>query len=193
MSKVIGYARVSTEDQNPERQLEGLELDKKFVDYASAKCRKRPQLEAMLEYVRDGDMVVVHSMDRLARNLRHLREIVDELIAKDIKVKFIKENLEFTGADSAMSNLLLSLMGSFSEFEYAFIKERQREGIAAAKKRGAYKGRPRIKDTPDKIERIRELLRDTRMSKTRIAEEVGISRYTLYTYIKQYNLLDGQP
>lgn len=139
--KKIGYIRVSTYEQNPERQLEGIILNKKFIDKASGKDTARPQLEAMLDYVRDGDTVVVHSMDRLARNLDDLRKLVIFLTEQQIRVEFIKEGLTFTGNDSPISKLLLSVMGSFAEFERTLIKERQMEGIALAKKRGAYKGR----------------------------------------------------
>jgi len=93
--------------------------------------------------VRDGDTVIVHSMDRLARNLDNLRRLVRVLTAKGVRVQFVKEQLTFTGNDTAMANLLLSVMGAFAEFERALIGERQREGIALAKKRGAYRGRKR--------------------------------------------------
>jgi len=179
--KRIGYIRVSTTDQNPDRQLEGIQLDKKFIDYASAKSTNRPNLKVMLEFVREDDIVIVHSMDRLARNLKDLKQIVDELIGRNIKVKFIKENLEFTGENSPMSNLLLHVMGAVAEFEYSFIKERQREGIEVAKKQGKFRGTTK-KLNAEKIETLkRELL--TRKSKSQIAADLGISRFTLYRYI----------
>src|SRR5918911_952343 len=143
----IGYIRVSTIDQHVERQLEGIPLDRTFIDKASGKDTKRPQLDLMLSYARDGDTVVVHSMDRLARNLDDLRRIVHTLTGKGVKVEFIKEHLTFTGEDSPMAGLLLSVMGAFAEFERALIKERQREGIALAKRRGAYKGRKKSLST----------------------------------------------
>ena len=142
--KLIGYIRVSSELQNTDRQLEGIKLHKVFTDKLSGKSTNRPALLEMLAYVRDGDTIIVHSMDRLARNLDDLRKIVRELTAKQIKVKFIKEALEFTGDDTAMSNLLLSVMGAFAKFERSLIKERQMEGIALAKKRGVYKGRKKL-------------------------------------------------
>jgi len=101
-----------------------------------AKDVNRPQLKQMLEYVREGDLVIVHSMDRLARNLDDLRRTVNGLTARGVKVQFEKENLIFTGEDSPMSNLLLSLLGAVAEFERALIRERQKEGIAVAKKNG---------------------------------------------------------
>jgi DNA invertase Pin-like site-specific DNA recombinase len=128
--------RVSTIEQNLERQLEGIKLDRSFIDKVSGKSVERPALQEMLAYVRDGDTVIVHSMDRLARNVDDLRQIVNDLTAKQVKVRFIKEALEFIGEDSLISNLLLSVMGAFAEFERTLIKERQMEGIELAKKRG---------------------------------------------------------
>jgi len=128
----IGYVRVSSFDQNPERQLENISLNKVFTDKASGKDTKRPELEALLAFVREGDTVVVHSMDRLARNLDDLRRLVQMLTKRGIRIEFVKEGLHFTGEDSPMANLLLSVMGAFAEFERALIRERQREGLALA-------------------------------------------------------------
>ena len=127
----IGYIRVSTLDQHIEHQLDGIEVDKTFTDKASGKDTKRPQLELMMSFVRNGDTVIVHSMDRLARNLDDLRRIVQTLTGKGVRIEFVKEQLSFTGEDSPMANLMLSVMGAFAEFERALIKERQREGIMA--------------------------------------------------------------
>ena len=137
----IGYVRVSTLDQNEKRQLEGLVLDLVFMDKASGRDTARPELTELLRFARDGDTVVVHSMDRLARNLDDLRALVQGLTRKGVRVEFVKESLVFTGEDSPMANLMLSVMGAFAEFERSLIRERQREGIALAKQRGAYKGR----------------------------------------------------
>ena len=134
----IGYIRVSSYEQNPERQLDGVALDHAFTDRASGKDVQRPQLEALMRFVGQGDTVVVHSMDRLARNLDYLRRLVSTLTERGICIEFIKEQLTFTGEDSPMANLMLSVMGAFAEFERALIRERQREGIALAKQRGAY-------------------------------------------------------
>ena len=131
----IGYIRVSSFDQNPERQLEHEHLDSTFSDKASGKDVYRPQLKELLLFAREGDIVVVHSMDRLARNLDDLRTLVKNFTQRGISIQFIKEGLTFTDEDSPMSNLLLSVMGAFAEFERALIKERQREGIEIAKKR----------------------------------------------------------
>ena len=139
----IGYVRVSTFDQNVDRQLEGQSLDRTFTDKASGKDVNRPQLEALLTFAREGDTVVVHSMDRLARNLDDLRKLVQGLTKRGIRIEFEKESLSFSGEDSPMANLMLSVMGAFAEFERALIRERQREGIAIARQRGAYRGRKR--------------------------------------------------
>lgn len=178
----IGYIRVSSLDQSFERQLEGMDLDEVFTDKASGKDTKREQLEAMLKFARKGDSIHVHSMDRLARNLDDLRKIVKELNEKGISIQFVKEQLTFTGEDSPMANLMLSVMGAFAEFERSLIKERQREGISLAKKRGAYKGRKRSLSLDD----IKELkIRSAQgESKTKIAQDFGISRETLYQYLK---------
>jgi DNA invertase Pin-like site-specific DNA recombinase len=117
MSKKIGYIRVSSFEQNPERQVEGMALDKVFLDKASGKDMQRPELKALLDYVRDGDHVFVHGMDRMARNLDDLRGIVMQLNQRQVAVHFIKEQLTFNGEDALMSTLLLSIMGAFAEFE----------------------------------------------------------------------------
>ncbi len=180
--KRVGYIRVSTIDQNEVRQLEGFDLDKRFTDKASGKDTKRPQLQAALDYLRDGDVLLVHSMDRLARNLDDLRKIVLGLTDRGVSVEFMKEKLSFTAEENAMSKLLLSVMGAFAEFERSLIKERQREGIALAKKAGVYKGRKPALTR----ERARELARRARTGEKRsaLAREFGISRETLYQYLR---------
>jgi DNA invertase Pin-like site-specific DNA recombinase len=178
----IGYIRVSTLEQHEERQLEGIELAKTFVDKASGKDTKRPQLELLMSFVRSGDTVVVHSMDRLARNLDDLRRIVQTLTSRGVRIEFVKEHLSFTGDDSPMASLMLSVMGAFAEFERALLQERQREGIALAKKRGAYKGRKKSLSEAEVV-KLRERL-TTGLSKAQVAREFGVSRETLYQYLK---------
>jgi DNA invertase Pin-like site-specific DNA recombinase len=178
--KRVGYIRVSTLYQNTERQLDGVELDKTFTDKASSKDTKRPELQAAIEYLRDGDVLVVHSMDRLARNLDDFRRIVSELTGQGVVIEFTKERLTFTSEDIALSKLLLSLMGAFAEFERSLLKERQREGIAVAKRTGVYKGRkPSL--TPERVAELR-----TRVAggekRAALAREFGISRETTYGY-----------
>ncbi len=133
----IGYVRVSHLDQNPGRQLEHVAVDRVFTDTASGRDVRRPGLAGLLSFVRDGDTVVVHSMDRLARNLEDLRRLVRTIAERGARVEFVSEGLVFGGQDSPLATLLLSVMGAFAEFERAVIRERQREGIALAKKRGS--------------------------------------------------------
>ena len=178
----IGYIRVSTLDQNPDRQLEGAQVSKVFTDKASGKDMQRPQLDALLGYIREGDTLVVHSMDRLARNLDDLRRLVQQLTGRGVRIEFIKEGLTFTGEDSPMANLLLSVMGAFAEFERELIRERQREGIALAKQRGAYRGRKPALSNAEATELRRRA--EAREPKAALAREFGISRATLYEYLR---------
>ena len=179
----VGYLRVSALDQKEVRQLDGLELDKRFTDKVSGKDRNRPHLEQMIDFVREGDTVFCHSMDRLARNLDDLRLLVKKLTSKGVKVCFVKESLTFTGEDSPMANLLLSVMGAIAEFERELIKERQREGIAIAKKRGAYAGRKRTLTTAQAVVLLERIAAGE--SKTKLASELGVSRNTIYMYVSR--------
>ena len=178
----IGYVRVSTQDQNVERQLDGHQLEQVFTDKASGKDAERPQLEALLKYARQGDTVFVHSMDRLARNLDDLRRIVSQLTARGVKVQFLKESLIFTGEDSPMATLMLSVMGAFAEFERSLIRERQREGIALAKARGVYKGRKNSLAAAD-VGKIKDRIA-AGVPKAQVARDLGVSRETLYKYLR---------
>ena len=183
----IGYVRVSTFEQNPDRQIEALKVDKLFVDKASGKDRNRPQLDALIDYVREGDTIVVHSLDRLGRNLDDLRQLVNGFTEQGIKVEFVKDNLTFTNEKSSMSLLLLSVMGAFAEFERAKIKERQMEGIVIAKKKGVYKGRKKSltqQQTDDIVARVK-----SGEKKAKIARKFGISRETLYQYLRKNEAL----
>lgn len=181
----IGYIRVSTFDQNPERQLEGIQVDRTFTDKASGKDVHREQLEVLMTFVRTGDTVVLHSMDRLARNLDDLRRIVQFFTKNGVRIEFIKENLTFTGEDSPMANLMLSVMGAFAEFERALIRERQREGIVLAKQRGAYRGRKRALSDTDIVALKSRVAAGEK--KAQIARDFGISRETLYQYLRMMN------
>ena len=178
----LGYVRVSSFDQNSERQLEHVHVDKRFTDQASGKDTQRPALEALLAFVREGDTVVVHSMDRLARNLDDLRRLVQQLTGRGVHIEFIKEHLTFTGEDSPMATLMLSVMGAFAEFERALIHERQREGIALAKQRGAYRGRKKALS----LERLADLRRRAAAGepKAELARAFRISRETVYQYLR---------
>lgn len=177
--EVIGYVRVSAVDQNTARQLDGVALDKVFTDKASGKDTNRPELERALEYVRDGDTLVVHSMDRLARSLPDLRRLVDELTSFGVTVQFVKENLTFTSDSSdPCAVLLLSVMGAVAEFERALTLERQREGIALAKERGVYKGRKPVLTDAQAAEVAARLAAGE--SATALAREYRVSRATVY-------------
>lgn len=184
--QTVGYIRVSTLEQNTERQLEGVAVDKTFTDKASGKDTERPQLAAALEYVREGDTLVCHSMDRLARNVEDLRRLVRELTARGVAVQFVKESLTFTGEDSPMANLLLTMLGAVAEFERSLIKERQLEGIAIAKAKGVYKGRkPAL--SPERAGALRAKdAENGGRGRTALAKEFGISRETLYQYLRMH-------
>jgi DNA invertase Pin-like site-specific DNA recombinase len=179
----VGYIRVSSLDQNPERQLERVPVDRLFIDFASGKDAQRPELDSMRSFVREGDAVVVHSMDRLARNLDDLRLIVHKLTERGVRIEFVKEGLTFTGEDSPMANLMLSVMGAFAEFERSLIRERQREGITLAQQRGAYRGRKKSLG-PDKILDLRRRVASGE-TKAQVARDFGISRETLYHYLAE--------
>lgn len=146
-----------------------------------AKNLARPQLQAALEFCREGDTLVVHSMDRLARNLADLRKLVTDLTARAVAVEFVKEHLTFTGEDSPMANLLLSMLGAVAEFERALILERQREGIAIAKAEGKYKG-GQFKLSGARAAELRKCA--AKENKAALAREFGISRQSLYSYLK---------
>jgi DNA invertase Pin-like site-specific DNA recombinase len=179
----VFYMRVSSTDQNEARQYQGLTAanglpDRSFIDQASGRDTARPELAAMRLYVREGDTLAVYSMDRLARNVDDLRRLVAELTGRGVRVQFIREALTFTGEDSPMANLLLSVLGAVAQFERDLIRERQREGIALAKTRGVYKGRPPSLSA----ERREELTARMRAGESRaaLAREFKISRQHVY-------------
>lgn len=178
----IGYVRVSTLDQNTERQLDGIELDRTFTDKASGKDTQRPQLKAALEYARDGDTLLVHSMDRLARNAEDLLRIVRELTGRGVSVVFVKNQLTFSGKADPMATLMLTMLAAFHAFERELIRERQREGIAIAKAKGVYKGRKRALSSEETMQLV-ELARNG-LPKADLARSYGISRETLYQYLR---------
>ena len=178
----IAYVRVSAIDQNVERQLDGVEVDRTFTDKASGKDTQRPQLQAALEYARDGDTLLVHSMDRLARNAEDLLRIVRELTARGVSVEFVKNRLTFSGKADPMGKLMLTMLAAFGEFERELIRERQREGIAIAKAKGVYKGRKKAL-AKEQLQELVELARSG-MPKAELARSYGISRETVYQYLR---------
>jgi DNA invertase Pin-like site-specific DNA recombinase len=180
----VGYIRVSSYGQNTDRQLVGIELDKAFEEKASAKDTKRPQLQACLEWLREGDTLHVHSIDRLARNLEDLLNLVKQLTSKGVTVNFHKENLVFDGNDNPMQRLMLQLLGSVSEFERSLINERRREGMAQAKAKGKQIGAKR-KLSGDDVKSIKQRLAcgETKLS---LASEYGVTRQTLYSALERF-------
>ncbi len=177
----VGYIRVSTVDQNTVRQLDGIELDKTYSEYASGKDTNREQLKALIDYVREGDTVHIHSIDRLARNLADLKELISLLNNKGVSVHFHKEGMKFNGDKTdSMTNLLFNILGSFAEFERELMLERQREGIAKAKEEGKYKGRTKsVDDTA-----IREAMKKEGASYRKVAKELNVSLSTVQRAMK---------
>jgi len=174
----VAYIRVSSVDQKTDRQLAGESFDQEFEDKASAKDTKRPQLQAMLEYVRAGDRVIVHSIDRLARNLADLEQLIAQLNEKGVTVEFRKESLIFAGGNDAMQTLMLQMMGAFAQFERSMISERQKEGIAAAKSRGQHMGRPSELDA----KQLKSLKAKRKAGKAvrELQDEFNLSRASVY-------------
>ncbi|WP_321403846.1 recombinase family protein [Maridesulfovibrio sp.] len=181
MSQRIGYIRVSSLLQNTERQLNEIELDKIFKDKVSGKDTNRPALTECLEYLRKGDSLHVHSIDRLARNLKDLQDIVESLSARGISVHFHKENLTFDGQVSSLQKLMFQMLGAFGEFERNLIRERQAEGIAIAKQAGKYKGRKKALSS-SQVSEIQERM-NAGEKVTHLANEYGVSRQTIYKNI----------
>ncbi len=182
----IGYIRVSTAEQNTARQLDGVTLDKVFEDHASGKDIVRPQLTACLQYVREGDTLHLHSIDRLARSLIDLQRTVDELVGRGVTVVFHKENLSFAAGsldngEAGTQRLMLQMMGAFAEFERNLIKDRQREGVALAKAAGKYRGRQRVLSTAQ-FEEIKDRLREGE-TVTALAREFNVCRHTIHKYL----------
>lgn len=183
--KAIGYVRVSSVDQNSARQLDGVTLDRLFEDKASGSASdNRKALQECLRYLRDGDVLHVHSIDRLARNLLDLRKLIADLTGRGVEVQFHKEGLRFAGnAEDPMQRLMLQMMGAFAEFERSMIRERQREGIQAAKARGQQLGRkPAL--SPEQVAEVRAR-RSGGESAVALAREFGVSRATLYSYLSE--------
>ena len=174
----IAYTRVSSLDQNTDRQLAntGITFDKIFEDKTSGKDTNRPALKACLEFLRDGDTLHVHSIDRLARSLQDLQKLVDDLVAKGVTVRLHKENMTFQngGTNDPLGKLLFQILGSFAEFERSVIRERQREGIEKAKAAGRYShGKGGRKQTIDR-EQVKAL-REQGVAFRKIAEQIGCS------------------
>jgi DNA invertase Pin-like site-specific DNA recombinase len=185
--QVIGYVRVSSAEQNPDRQSIGIrealgrEPDRWFTDHASGASTGRPALTALLAHVRDEDTVFVTSMDRLARSVVDLEQLVTRLTEEGVTVRFLKEGLTFRSTTHAdpLAVFQLQILGAVAQLERALIRDRQREGIAAAKARGVYRGQRR-RLTPAQIEAAAEQIR-AGIPKTVLARRLGVARQTLYT------------
>lgn len=177
--QIVGYIRVSSQGQNTERQLADVALDKEFIEVMSGKsANDREKLREAIEYVREGDTFAVHSIDRLARNLRDLQDIIHELLKKGVSVCFIKENLFFTANADPMATLMLQMIGAFAEFERSMIRSRQKEGIEMAKKNGRKLGR-KTKINKEVKKEVGSL-REQGTSIRQIAIKMNLSRATIY-------------
>ena len=180
----IGYARVSSKDQNLDRQLAALKKEKVFrvfTDTVSGSSTQRPGLDGALNYVRAGGQLIVVSMDRLARSLIDLHRLVDDLTERGVSVKFLKEGQVYSQDSTPVAKLMLGLLGSVAEFERSIIRERQAEGIAKAKARGVYKGRAKVLNE-EQIMQAREWV-SAGIPKAEVARRLGIGRTTLYKYL----------
>lgn len=187
-TQTVGYVRVSSDDQNLARQLEAIgEVDRVFSDKVSGGSRdSRVALDECIKYIRDGDTVRVASMDRLARSLRDMRDIVDEVIAKGAAVHFIKEGQTYSpDTNDALSQLMLHMLAAFAEFERALIRERQAEGIRIAKAEGRYRGRARKLNAPQ-LDEARKLI-SAGIPKAEVARRFGVDRSTLHRSLEGRN------
>lgn len=186
--KCIGYKRVSTSEQNPESQLNNFPLDKIFTDIETGYSTKnRKELKNLMDYVREDDIVFVECMDRLGRNGYDLDQIVEFLLKKGVQIQFVREGIVLGKKNDLMSKLAYDMMKSFIHFFSQLAKERQRIGIDKAKKDGKYKGRQK-KLNKEKIEFLKKEIQTTRKSKSKIAQELGVSRATIYYYLKELNI-----
>lgn len=181
----IAYVRVSTVEQNEGRQVEGLKkynIDKWFIEKVSGKDTKRTQLKAMIDFARDGDLIYVHSLDRLARSTKDLLNIVEELQAKGIHLVSSKESID---TSTATGKLMLTMIGAIAEFERANLLERQKEGIAIAKKEGKYMGRKSI-DYPSDWNEVYDKYKTRELTGTKAMELLKLKRNTFYKLVKEF-------
>lgn len=179
----VGYIRVSSYEQNPARQevlMKELGVEKLFLDKLSGKDTKRPQLQAMLEYVREGDTVVIESLSRLGRSVKDLIEINEELTKKGVALESKKEKLETL---TASGRLMFNVIASIAQFEREIMLERQREGIAIAKAAGKYKGRKEI-EKPENWDSVIERWKVRELTSAKAMEELGLKRTTFYKLLK---------
>ena len=188
----VAYKRVSTAEQNTARQLDNMTFDKVFEDKVSGKDTNRPKLQAMLEYgLREGDELYIHSLDRLGRNTADLIELMNQLRAKGVTVKFVKQGLEFKpDINNLMNDLMFTMLAAFSQFERELMLERQREGIAKAKEDGKYKGRPLSKNVDR--EGILKALQEG-ISFRKVAKKFDVSLSTVQRVLKEVEEKEPKP
>ena len=181
---IFNYIRVSTISQNTDRQLVGVSCDREFTEKVSAKDMERPQLQAMLSTLRQGDMVNVHELSRLARNTKDLLGIVEQILGLGASIKFHKENMTFNSGESqdAFQQLMLTMLGAIAQFERNLLLERQREGIAIAKAKGRYKGK-QSRFNNDEIQKMKERFAKPETNKSALARELGVTRQHLYRLV----------
>ena len=181
---IVGYVRVSSVDQNEARQMvtmNNYKVEKIYQEKVSAKDTNRPKLKEMLEFIREGDIVVIHDFSRLARSTKDLLEIVENLNNRGITLISAKENID---TSTATGKLMLTMIGAINEFERANLLERQREGIAIAKEQGKYKGRKEVKI--DNFEYHYNRYMNREVNKSQLARELNISRPTLDKLIEEH-------
>ena len=182
MTTLIGYARVSTTDQNPELQIDALKAvgcQRVFTDKASGSLQSRPQLDRMLDHLREGDVVVVWRLDRLGRSMKHLIELIDVLEARGVGFRSLTENIDTT---TTGGKLIFHIFGALADFEKELIRERTHAGLAAARARGRVGGRP-AKMTPEKVKVAREMYDSKEYTVEAIAKTIGVSRKTVYRHL----------
>ena len=185
---IFNYIRVSTASQNTERQLAGIPCDREFIEKASAKDTERPQMLSMLSMLRQGDIVNVHELSRLARNTKDLLDIVEQILEKGASIHFHKENMSFIGGEKQdpFQQLMLTMLGAIAQFERNLMLERQREGIAIAKAKGKYKGK-RSRFNAKDIQIMKQRFHDPKTNKSALAREYGITRQHLYRLVATEN------
>lgn len=182
----IAYVRVSTVDQNEGRQIQALEkhgIDKWFIEKVSGKSMNRPQLQAMLDFARDGDTIYIHDLSRLGRNTADLLNITEQLQGKGIHLVSNKENID---TSTATGKLMFTMIAAIAEFERTNLKERQREGIAVAKQQGKYKGRKEVSVDKQLFEKQMQRYYNREVNKTQLAKELGVSRPTLDKLMQEH-------
>ncbi len=184
--KKIGYVRVSTVDQNTARQevlMKELGVEKIYIDKVSGKNKDRKQLTEMLNYIREGDIVIVESISRIARNTKDLLEIVEQFKSKGVEFVSKKEAID---TNTTAGKFMLTVFGAIAELERGYILDRQKEGIAIAKKEGKYKGRKPISVNNDTWENLYKQWKAKEITATKFMDSVNLKANTFYRKVKAY-------